>query len=292
MRFLVGLLLLAGGVSLASTPPGEIPVLSTVAAAQAVVTQAQVERWLQIWQLDVGLVNVTGAYGGINLAGPAARGILSKLTLRPLDDASLPFGAVCDTEIAGVPARLIRVGFVSDLAFEMHVPAGSAQHVWNALLENGMAEGLRPFGTDTQRLLRLEMGNHLIGQDTDGLTQPFEAGSDGAIQFAKPFFIGQRSLQIIARKPLNKRLVPFTLSEGYQGETINECNLVIGTDGNIKGRVTSIAFSPTVGRFIGFAYVDPANVAEGAAFNIRTDSGSLVMARVAATPFVQLQSEA
>ncbi len=55
MRFLVGLLLLAGGVSLASTPPGEIPVLSTVAAAQAVVTPAQVERWLQIWQKRLAL---------------------------------------------------------------------------------------------------------------------------------------------------------------------------------------------------------------------------------------------
>jgi sarcosine oxidase, subunit alpha len=264
----------------------------TASTTNAAAVYREMQRWLQIWQLDVGLVNVTGAYGGINLAGPAARGILSKLTLRPLDDASLPFGAVCDTEIAGVPTRLIRVGFVSDLAFEMHVSAGSAQHVWNALLEHGAADGLRPFGTDTQRLLRLEMGNHLIGQDTDGLSQPFEAGSEGAIQFDKPFFIGQRSLQIISRKPLNKRLVPFTLSEGYQGETINECNLVIGADGNIKGRVTSIAFSPSAGRHIGFAYVDPANTAEGAAFNIRTDSGSLVMARVAAKPFVQLQSEA
>lgn len=129
------------------------------------------------------------------------------------------------------------------------------------------------------------------GIDTDGLTNPYEMGADWAIKLDKPYFIGQRSLEIISKRPVNKKLVAFTLAHDFKGEMPLECNLVI--DGNaISGRITSISFSQTVGKVIGFAYVKPYQKAVGSIFQIRTDNGSLVSATVVETPFFKSQKEA
>lgn len=260
----------------------------TVSTSNAAAVYREMQRWLQIWKLQIGLINVTGAYGLINVTGPNARVVVGKVTKLSLADSDLPCGGIRETEIAGVAVRLVRVGFVSNLAYEIHVPAGNALHVWNALMTAGESHGIRPFGTDAQRLLRLEMGNHLVGHDTDGLTNPYEIGAEWALGMDKPFFVGQRSLKIIAKRPAKKRLVHFMLEAGFSGGMPFECNLVMKQD-EIKGRVTSISFSRSVNRVIGFAYVDPADVNPGAKFHIRTDSGSMVEATVVKAPFVKLE---
>ncbi|MCE9632814.1 MAG: (2Fe-2S)-binding protein [Methylophilales bacterium] len=260
----------------------------TVSTSNAAAVYREMQRWLQIWKLQIGLINVTGAYGLINVAGPNARAVVGKLAKHSLADSDLPKGGIRETEIAGIAVRLVRVGFVSNLAYEIHVPAGSAVHVWNALMDAGANFGIRPFGTDAQRLLRLEMGNHLVGHDTDGLTNPYEIGAEWAISMDKPFFVGQRSLKIIAKRPVKKRLVHFMLEEGFSGEMPFECNLVMIQD-EIKGRVTSISFTRSANRVIGFAYVDPKDVDPGSKFQIRTDSGAIVVATVVKAPFVKLE---
>lgn len=260
----------------------------TVSTSNAAAVYREMQRCLQTWKLQIGLINVTGAYGLINLAGPKARAVIKQLSPQSLADSDFPYGAIRETELAGIAVRLVRVGFVSNLAYEIHVPAGSALHVWNALMSAGESYGIRPFGTDAQRLLRLEMGNHLIGHDTDGLTNPYEIGAEWALSIDKPFFVGQRSLKIIAKRPAKKRLVHFMLEQGFSGEMPFECNLVMKQD-EIKGRVTSISFSRSVNHIIGFAYVDPADANPGVKFHIRTDSGSLVEATVVKAPFVKLE---
>lgn len=256
----------------------------SVGTSNAAAVYREMQRWQQEWQLAIGLVNVTGAYSTMNLAGPAAREILAGLTDLDLSYEVFPASSIREAVVAGVPARVIRVGFVSELTYELHVPATHAQHVWTALIEAGKKHGLRPFGTDAQRLLRLEMGNHMPGIDTDGLTNPHEIGAEWAIKMDKPYFIGQRSLQILKKRPLRKRLVPFMLAADYKGEMPMECNLVID-GGEIEGRVTSISYSKSIDRVIGFAYVKPTRERQWSEFQIRTDSGSLVTAIVARTPF-------
>lgn len=260
----------------------------SIGTSNAAAVYREMQRSQQEWQLNIGLVNVTGAYGAINIAGPSAREILASLTDLDLTYESFPVSHIQEAVVAGVQARVIRVAFVSDMAYELHVPMAQSQHVWNALIEAGRKHGLRPFGSDTQRLLRLEMGHHMPGIDTDGLTNPFEIGAEWAIKMEKPYFIGQRSLSILAKRPLRKQLVPFVLAANFNAEMPMECNLVI--DGKeIAGRVTSISYSKFIDRHIGFAYVTPAKKAVGSEFQIRTDSGSLVTATVVATPFFKNQ---
>ena len=263
----------------------------SIGTTNAAAVYREMQRCQQEWQLNIGLVNVTGAFGAINIAGPAAREILSKLTELDLSTASFPHGHFRETTVASVPAKVIRVSFVSEMAYELHIPMNQTTQVWNALMDAGKQHGIRAFGSDTQRLLRLEMGHAMPGIDTDGLTNPYEMGADWAIKLDKPYFIGQRSLVIISKRPVNKQLVAFTLAPDFKGEMPLECNLVI--DGNaINGRITSISFSQTVGQVIGFAYVKPYQKAVGSIFQIRTDNGSLVSATVVETPFFKSQEEA
>jgi sarcosine oxidase subunit alpha len=258
----------------------------SIGTSNAAAVYREMQRSQQMWQLNLGLVNVTGAYGAINIAGPAAREILSTLTDLDLSYESFPMSSVLESQVAGVETRMIRVAFVADNGYELHAPMGQIPHLWNALIAAGKKHALRPFGSDTQRLLRLEMGHAMPGVDTDGLTNPFEIGADWAIKMSKPYFIGQRSLTILAKRPLRKQLVPFVLAENYKGEMPMDCNLVV--DGrDILGRVTSISYSKYLDRCIGFAYVTPAKKETGSVFQIRVDSGALVAATVIKTPFIK-----
>jgi len=256
----------------------------TISTSNAAAVYREMQRCLQVWQLNVGLVNVTGAYGLINVAGPKASKVIAKLVSIDVSDEAFPMGTAQLTEINGVAVRIVRAAFVAKQAYEIYMPTAYALCIWNALLDAGKSEGIAPFGTDTQRLLRLELGHHMPGYDTDGLTNPFEVRAEHALHMEKPFFIGKRSLEIISKKPLTKVLVPFALAADYQGEMPLDCNLVIEA-GEIKGRVTSIAFSPAAKRIVGLAYVAPHQVGLGNVFEIRTDNGTIAKATVVKTPF-------
>lgn len=236
------------------------------------------------WGMRAGIVNATGAFAAMNIAGPRARDVLAGVTKVDLADEAFPYLGVREGEVAGVPARLMRVGFVGELGYEIHVPADGAAVVWDALAQAGRIHGIRPFGVEAQRLLRLEKGHIIIGQDTDGLTTPFDAAMEWAVKMDKPYFIGQRSLRILQRKPPKTRLVGFRLESMAEHDAPKECHLVI-RDGDIAGRVTSIAFSPTLGHHIGLAFVSPDLAADDSRFTIRADEGRLVQARVVTTPF-------
>ena len=239
-------------------------------------------RWNALWGLDCALVNVTGHLAAFNLAGPACRNALQPLTDVDLADDAFPFLAVREGTVSGVRARLMRVGFVGELGYEIHVPAGSALKVWDALAAAGHGHGMRPFGVEAQRILRLEKGHFIVSQDTDGLTNPFEAHAGWAVKMQKPFFVGQRSLRMLSKRGPRHLLVGFTVPG--LNRTLKESHLIINA-GDIAGRITSIARSSRLGCTIGLAMIRPDLARTGSAVSIRSDAGTLVVATLASTPF-------
>ena len=97
--------------------------------------------------------------------------------------------------VAGVDGCVLwRIGFTGELSYELHVPAAYGLHVWETLMERGPDLGVAPFGVEAQRILRLEKGHLIVGQDTDGLTRGFSAGLDWAIKLDKDDFVGKPEL--------------------------------------------------------------------------------------------------
>ncbi|MGA2777331.1 MAG: 2Fe-2S iron-sulfur cluster-binding protein [Steroidobacteraceae bacterium] len=239
-------------------------------------------RMNALWGLDCALVNVTGHRAAFNFAGPASRDLLQALTDTDLAEAAFPFLGVREAPIAGYLARLMRVGFVGELGYEIHVSAGAAAGVWRALVAAGRDHGLRPFGVEAQRLLRLEKGHLIVSQDTDGLTDPIQANAMWAVSMQKPFFVGQRSLKILQSRAPRQLLVGVEIDAS--APLPKECHLVID-QGNIAGRITSIARSATLGKSIGLALLSPELAKPGCQLSIRVDGGAIAHARVVPTPF-------
>ncbi|MCE0909469.1 MULTISPECIES: 2Fe-2S iron-sulfur cluster-binding protein [Pseudomonas] len=243
----------------------------------------QMLKWNAQWRLDVDITNVTAALAAVNLAGPLSRQVLAKVC----DDVALsaeafPYLGVRQGEVAGIPARILRVGFVGELGYEVHVPARHAERLWDALMQAGAGLGIRPFGVETQRLLRLEKGHVIISQDTDGMTHPAEIDMQWAIGRKKPFFVGNRSIEILEAQPLKRKLVGFTLPKGSPQPL--EGHLVLdGSD--ISGNVTSCEYSQTLGQIIGLAYAGAHQATPGMHIPIRVEGGAMVHAKVVQLPF-------
>lgn len=239
-------------------------------------------QWNAEWQLDVTLINVTNAYAAVNIAGPLSRNVLASLCNGfDLDAASFPYLAMREGRVAGIPAMLLRVGFVGELGYEIHVPSHCGEALWDALYQAGQKYKIRPVGIEAQRMLRLEKGHIIVGQDTDAMSTPAELQMDWAVAKSKPFFVGKRSLEALHEKRPNRRLVGFSCDA--DGPLPREGHLIINK-GRLLGRVTSSGVSPTIGRIIGLAYV-PAELAKpGNTIEIGVDDG-LVDATIEELPF-------
>jgi sarcosine oxidase subunit alpha len=189
--------------------------------------------------------------------------------------------------VAGVPALLLRIGFVGELGYEIHFPASYGEHVWDAILSAGADQGLRPFGLEPQRVLRLEKQHIIVGQDTDSESDPFASAMPWIVKLDKPEdFVGRWALEHAAARSDGLRLVGF---RARNGDTPAEGAAVV-VDGHPAGRVTSSRRSERVGAAIGLAWV-PADLArDGAELSLR-DNGREIAADVVTAPFYDPDGE-
>ncbi len=117
---------------------------------------------------DYNLVNLTDALASINVAGPNARRVLEKITDAELSDEAFPYLGCREIEVGdGVAARCLRLGFVGELSYELHLRASHARYVWDLLWEAGAEYGIRPFGLEAQNCLRAEKGHVIIGTESE-----------------------------------------------------------------------------------------------------------------------------
>lgn len=154
------------------------------------------EEWLQTeWpHLAVRLTSVTEQWATVALVGPRSREVLARVAPElSVDNASFPFMTWRDAMVAGVSARICRISFSGELAFEVNVSGWDAVTLWEALLAAGADAAITPYGTETMHVLRAEKGYPIIGQDTDGTVTPQDLGMSWIVSKKKPDFVGKRS---------------------------------------------------------------------------------------------------
>jgi sarcosine oxidase, subunit alpha len=233
-----------------------------------------IEWWVQSgWGDGVHVTNVTENYAAFNLAGPQSRAILQPLTACDLSDDAFPYMGVRLARVDGILFRLLRIGFTGELSYEIHCPAGKGLALWQKLMAAGEAWGIRPFGVEAQRVLRLEKGHLIVGHDTDALTDPFSADMGWAVKLDKADFLGQRALTRLSETGIIQRLVGFTLPDKdivpEEGLQIVQANTAAPLGFDIIGWITSCRYSPTLDQVIGLCWL-PAKLAasDGAGFTI------------------------
>lgn len=244
---------------------------------------AALERWMTWWQadwrFDCHLLNVTGAFASVNVAGPRARDVLTELTSADVTGASFPYMSCRRMDVASVDSLVLRIGFVGELGYEIHFPSMYGEFVWDRILAAGQPFGIRPFGVEAQRILRLEKQHILVGQDTDAESDPYEVGLGWMVKADKPDFLGKLALRDFAEAGPAERLVGFTCDPRWvppEGSSVVH-------DGVWVGRVTSARRSVAVGFTVGLAWVPSTWAVDGTEFEIQFGTRA-TRARVALRP--------
>ena len=171
----------------------------TTTTAQAVNVLAHLEYYLQVvWpELEVNVLSTTEQWAGAALAGPNSRELLNKLFPEAdVSNETLPFMGFKEADLFGVPARIFRISFSGELAYEINVESGYGIFMWEKIIELGKEMNIEPYGTEALSTLRIEMG-HVAGSEIDGRTIASDLLLDGMLSKKKDF-IGKRSLNRVA----------------------------------------------------------------------------------------------
>jgi sarcosine oxidase subunit alpha len=243
-----------------------------------------IDQWLRWWLAGtnrrVAVTNLTSELAAMNLAGPRARDVLAGLTDLDVSRDAMPYLTAIEGAVAGVPAIILRIGFVGELGYEIHVPADYGAHAWDALMDAGASHGIEPFGVETQRVLRLEKQHLIVSQDTDALSDPVGAGLGWLVKLDKPDFVGRAAVVDAIEQGVRPALVGFMLD----GRTVPDEGAGMVRDGRLIGRVTSAKWSPHLQRTIGMAWLTEPPTTDGTRLAIRHD-GRTVTATIVRRPF-------
>lgn len=208
-------------------------------------------------ELDVRFVSSTNQWAQMSVAGPKARIVMSRIVQDDISDAAFPFLAAGEVTLrGGLRARLFRISFSGELAYELAVPAGYGEAVADAIMEAGREEGICAYGVEAMNVLRIEKG-HVTHAELEGRTTADDVGLGRLMAMQKPDFIGKRlstrfgltaadRLQLVGLKPVEAdkeiKAGAHLLREQAKPSLAND-----------QGFVSSACFSPTLGHFVALA---------------------------------------
>ncbi|WP_180685716.1 sarcosine oxidase subunit alpha family protein [Streptomyces gossypiisoli] len=232
------------------------------------------EEWLQTeWpELDVHCTSVTEQWATIAVVGPRSREVVAHLAPEvDLSAEAFPFMAFRETTLAsGIPARICRISFSGELAYEINVSAWYGLEVWEEVYAIGRPYDITPYGTETMHVLRAEKGYIIVGQDTDGTVTPQDAGMSWVVSKQKDF-IGKRSFaRADTARTGRKQLVGLLPSD--RTTRLPEGTQLVAPDVPITpeagpvpmlGHVTSSYHSPALGRPFALALVADGQARKG-----------------------------
>ncbi len=247
-----------------------------------------VKWWSTVWDFNVHITDRTSSFAALNLAGPQARNTLAAVTDLDLSSRAFPYMHMRQAKVAGIPARMMRIGFVGELGYEIHYPAYDGPRLWEILEEAGARHNLSPFGIEAQRILRLEKQHIIIGQDTNALSNPYGANMGWVVDLEKDDFIGKPSMVQQKDTTQGEQLVGFLMADTAvvpgEGDQMVDRDAAAQQGHPLVGRVTSARFSPTLQESIGMGWVRADYAPHGTQIQIRVD-GKLHTARVVRKPF-------
>ena len=211
----------------------------------------------------VSIDDVSGAFATIGLWGPLAREILAPATSDDVSDPALPLRTARTIHVGPAPVLASRLSYAGELGWELTTEAAWAVEVWDRLWATGAALGLEPFGYRALDSLRMEKGFRYYGTDLTMLETPYEAGLGAFVRLDTGEFVGRAALQAARDAPVDetaRRLRTLRIGGSdwlpvYGGEAVR-------ANGEVIGRLRSVAYGPTVSATIGYAYC-PATLADG-----------------------------
>jgi sarcosine oxidase subunit alpha len=248
-------LVLDDGTTSRLTADRFIVTTTTANAAKVLQHMELCHQWL--WpELDVQFSSVSEQWAQFSVAGPRSRDVLRKIVDRQHDisNAAFPYMAASElTVMGGLPARLFRISFSGEMAYEIAVPAGHGEAVWRDLMEAGGEFGIAPYGTEALGVMRVEKG-HVAGNEINGQTTARDLGLAkmlstrkdyvGRVMALRPGLLASDRPTLAGFKPVNRehrlRAGAHFIREGVEPAARND-----------EGYMTSVALSPTLGHWIG-----------------------------------------
>jgi heterotetrameric sarcosine oxidase alpha subunit len=241
---------------------GENHFVMTTTTANAVLVFRRLEFARQcLWpELDVHMISTTDAWAQFAVAGPNSRALLQKLIDKPFDLSNEGFGfmACAETTVCGgTPARLFRISFSGELAFEIAVPARFGTAMMDCLMQAGQEFDAVPYGTEALGVMRIEKG-HAAGNELNGQTSALNLGLGGFVSAKKdcigktlsqrPEMNREDAIRLVGFKPIDQRQA---LSAGAHFIALNDA----ATMANDQGWMSSVAYSPVLGHSIGLGFI-------------------------------------
>jgi sarcosine oxidase subunit alpha len=243
---------------IARLSPDRFHVTTTTDGAARVLHQLEDYRQTEFSHLRVWLTSTTEQWGAIAVQGPRARDAIAPL-LDGIDLATMPHMTLRAGRVAGVAARLFRISFTGEPGYEINVPAGFTQTVWEALLASGAPFDITPYGTEAMHVLRAEKGYIIVGQETDGTVTPDDLGLARMVSRRKRDFVGKRSLVLPDMRRPDRRQLVGVLTEDPAVVLQEGAQLVADAEPRVPaamlGHVTSAYWSGTLQRSIALALV-------------------------------------
>jgi 4-methylaminobutanoate oxidase (formaldehyde-forming) len=235
--------------------------------------------------LEARLTDITEAFGTLSVMGPNARAVLQELTTTDLSNAAFKFCEVRVITLAGHEVRALRVTYVGELGWELHMPIAATGDVFDAVMRAGKAYGIAPTGYRAIESLRLEKGYRAWSSDITPNDTPLHAGLGWAVKSkGNQPFLGREALERIAAAPLTKMLASFTTE---REDVVLSGRETILRNGEFAGYLTSGGYGYTVQKPIGMGYIRHAGGVDEA--YVRAGRYELVVAKEVVKANVHLE---
>lgn len=219
-----------------------------------------------------GLTDVSMDYGTLVLAGPRSRDVLQKLTNTDLSNENFRWLSFQSLQVNGADVRALRVNYVGELGWEMHVPMDQHLKLYDALVEAGAEYNIRDFGMYAMESMRLEKSYRSWKGDLDHEYSPLRSGLDRFVDLQKPAFIGKEALMSEASKPFDDCFVTMVMEENSKDDLVNSTDALYGcpvlVNGDVVGYTTSGGYGHRTEKSIALGYVKPEWAVEGAQVTI------------------------